>query len=132
MATTTETPLQVKQLMPSFTVDDLQKSITFFERLGFGIDERWEDNGVLLGAMLRAGDVTIGLNQDDWKKGRERQKGVGIRFYLNTSQDIDQLAASAKKAGLSLDSDPHDMEWGGRAFDVTDPSGFKLTIASRM
>ena len=131
MATTTETPLQVKQLMPSFTVDDLQKSITFFERLGFGIDERWEDNGVLLGAMLRAGDVTIGLNQDDWKKGRERQKGVGIRFYLNTSQDIDQLAARAKKAGLSLDSDPHDMEWGGRAFDVTDPSGFKLTIASR-
>jgi len=132
MATTTETPLQVKQLMPSFTVDDLQKSITFFERLGFGIDERWEDNGVLLGAMLRAGDVTIGLNQDDWKKGRERQKGVGIRFYLNTPQDIDQLAAHAKKAGLSLDSDPHDMEWGGRAFDVTDPSGFKLTIASRM
>lgn len=131
MATTTETPLQVKQLMPSFTVDDLQKSLTFFERLGFGIDERWEDNGVLLGAMLRAGDVTIGLNQDDWKKGRERQKGVGIRFYLNTSQDIDQLAARAKKAGLSLDSDPHDMEWGGRAFDVTDPSGFKLTIASR-
>jgi uncharacterized glyoxalase superfamily protein PhnB len=131
MATTTETPLQVKQLMPSFTVDDLQKSITFFERLGFGVDERWEEGGTLLGATLRAGEVRIGLSQDDWKKGRERQKGVGLRLYLNTSQDIDQLAARAKKAGVSLDSEPHDLDWGGRAFDVTEPSGFKLTISSQ-
>jgi len=131
MATTTETPLQVKQLMPSLTVDDLQKSVTFFERLGFGVDERWEEGGSLLGVMLRAGEVRLGLNQDDWKKGRERQKGVGLRLYLNTPQDIDQLAARAKKAGISLDSEPHDMDWGGRAFDVTEPSGFKLTISSQ-
>jgi uncharacterized glyoxalase superfamily protein PhnB len=131
MATTTETPLQVKQLMPSLTVDNLQKALTFFEQLGFQIDERWEDGGVLLGATLRAGDVSIGLNQDDWKKGRERQKGVGLRLYLSTPQDIDQIAARAKKAGLSLDSEPHDTEWG-RAFDVTEPSGFKLTISSPM
>ena len=78
-----------------------------------------------------AGEVRIGLSQDDWKKGRERQKGVGLRLYLNTSQDIDQLAARAKKAGVSLDSEPHDLDWGGRAFDVTDPSGFKLTISSQ-
>jgi len=132
MATTTETPLQVKQLMPSLTVDNLQKTLTFFEQLGFEIDERWEDSGVLLGATLRAGDVSIGLSQDDWKKGRDRQKGVGLRFYLSTPQDIDQIAARAKKAGISLDSDPHDTEWGSRAFDVTEPSGFKLTISSQL
>ena len=131
MATTTETPLQVKQLMPSLTVDDLQKSLKFFEHLGFGVDERWEDGGVLLGVMLRAGETTIGLSQDDWKKGRDRQKGVGLRLYLNTAQDIDQLAARAKKAGLTV-SEPHDTDWGGRAFDVTEPSGFKLTISSQM
>ena len=132
MATTTETPLQVKQLMPSLTVDDLQKSLAFFEQLGFGVDERWEDGGVLRGATLRAGETRIGLSQDDWKKGRDRQKGVGLRLYLSTPQDIDQLAARAKKAGLTVDSEPHDTEWGGRVFDVTEPSGFKLTISSRM
>jgi uncharacterized glyoxalase superfamily protein PhnB len=131
MATTTETPLQVKQLMPSFTVDDLQKSITFFEQLGFGVDERWEEGGILLGAMLRAGEATIGLSQDDWKKGRDRQKGVGLRLYLNTPQDIDQIAVRAKKAGISLESEPHDTDWGGRAFDVMEPSGFRLTISSQ-
>jgi uncharacterized glyoxalase superfamily protein PhnB len=132
MATTTETPLQVKQLMPSLTVDNLQETLTFFEQLGFQIDERWEDGGVLLGATLRAGDVSIGLSQDDWEKGRDRQKGVGLRFYLSTPQDIDQIAARAKKAGISLDLEPHDTEWGSRAFDVTEPSGFKLTISSKL
>jgi uncharacterized glyoxalase superfamily protein PhnB len=130
MATTTESALQVKELMPSLTVNDLQKSITFFEGLGFAIDERWEDNGALVGVTLRAGETEIGLNQDDWKKGRDRQKGVGMRLYMTTSQNIDQLAERARQAGITLDSPPHDTEWG-RAFDVTEPSGFRLTLSSR-
>ena len=130
MATTTETPLQVKQLMPSFTVDNLQKSIAFFESLGFAVDERWEDGGVLRGVTLRAGEFELGLSQDDWKKGRDRQKGIGVRFYMSTTQDIDQIATRAKQAGITLDSEPHQTDWGSRAFDVTEPSGFMLTIAS--
>jgi uncharacterized glyoxalase superfamily protein PhnB len=132
MATTTETALQVKEISTSFTVNDLQKSLSFFEALGFAVDERWEDKGVLLGVMLRAGEARIGLNQDDWKKGRDRQKGVGMRLFLSTTQDIDQLAARVKKAGVPLDSEVHDTEWGSRAFEVTEPSGFKVTILSHM
>jgi uncharacterized glyoxalase superfamily protein PhnB len=130
MATTTETPLQVKTVSPSLTVNDLQKSITFFEGLGFAVDERWEDKGVLLGVMMRAGAAELGLNQDDGKKGRDRLKGVGMRLYLSTTQDLDQLAKRAKQAGIALDSEPHKTEWGSQAFDVTEPSGFKLTIGS--
>jgi uncharacterized glyoxalase superfamily protein PhnB len=117
--------------MPNFTVNDLQKSISFFETLGFAVDERWEEKGVLLGAMLRAGEARLGISQDDWKKGRNREKGVGTRLFLTTPQDIDQLAARVKKAGISLDQEPHDTDWGSRAFEVTEPSGFKLTISSR-
>ncbi len=131
MATTTETALQVKETLPNYTVNDLQKSLAFFEALGFAVDERMEEKGVLLGVMLRAGDAHIGLSQDDWQKGRDRQKGVGTRLYLTTAQDIDQLAARVKKAGIRLDSEAHDTEWG-RAFDVTEPSGFKVTISSHM
>lgn len=131
MATSTETALQVKELLPNYTVNDLQKSLAFFEALGFAVDERMEEKGVLLGVMLRAGDAHIGLSQDDWQKGRDREKGVGTRLYLTTAQDIDQLAARVKKAGIRLDSEAHDTEWG-RAFDVTEPSGFKVTISSHM
>ena len=41
MATTTESALQVKELSPSLTVNDVPKSVTFFEALGFAVEERW-------------------------------------------------------------------------------------------
>lgn len=130
MATTTETALRAKQLSVGFTVNDLQESLRFYEGLGFGVEERWEEDGTLLGVMLRAGEARIGVNQDDWKKGRDRVKGVGMRMFIRTAQDIDPLAARAKAAGLSLDEEPHDTPWGTRAFGVTDPDGFKLTVSS--
>ena len=130
MATALDTRLQAKTISPILTVDDLQKSLRFFEGLGFGVEERWEEKGTLLGVMLRAGQTQIGLSQDDWKKGRDRRKGEGMRIYINTAQNVDQLAADAKKAGIALDADPHDTDMGSRAFEVTEPSGFKLTIGS--
>lgn len=131
MATTVDSPLQATGIMPSLTVDDVQQSVAFYEGLGFAVEERWEDNGVLLGVMLRAGAARLGLSQDDWKKGRDRQKGVGVRLYLESAQSIDELAARAKGAGVKLDTEPHDTSWGSRAFEATDPSGFKVTIASQ-
>jgi uncharacterized glyoxalase superfamily protein PhnB len=53
-----------------------------------------------------------------------------MRLFLSTTQDIDQIAARVKKAGIALDSEAHDTEWGSRAFEVTEPSGFKVTISS--
>ena len=129
MATTHEA-LQFTGIIPSLTVDDLQKSIAFYEALGFAIDERWEDNGTLVGVMMRAGKTQIGLSQDDWKKGRDRKKGVGLRLALETTQNIDDIASRARSAGITLGKEPHDTEWKSRAFEVTDPSGFILTVFS--
>ena len=128
MKTTVQSTLQATSIVPSFTANDLQQSIRFYEGLGFGIEERWEDKGVLAGVMLRAGNSRIGLSQDDWKQGRDRVKGVGMRIGIETAQNIDDLAASAKSAGINLHSEPHDTPWGGRAFEATDPDGFRLTI----
>ena len=130
--TTTAPALQAKTIMPTLTVNDLQASIKFFEGLGFGAGQRWEQDGKLLGVTMKGGDVEIGLSQDDWKMGRDRKKGLGIRFYISTAQNIDEIAARAKQNGVALDKDAHDTEWGARAFDVTEPTGFKITIASKL
>ena len=130
MATATKT-LQGTGVMPSLTVNDLQRSLDFFSALGFEIEDRWEDKGVLIGAMLKAGSARLGLSQDDFKKGRDRVKGVGMRLYIEAADNIDEVAARAKGAGVTLQREPHDTEWGSRAFEVTEPSGFVLTIASR-
>jgi predicted lactoylglutathione lyase len=128
---TTQDVTKISAFVPSLTVDDLQKSISFYEALGFAIDERWEDKGTLLGVMMRSGKTEIGLNQDDWKKGRDRQKGIGVRLSISaTPGSVDEIAKRAKGAGVALKSDPHDTEWKSRAFEVVDPSGFLLTIYS--
>ena len=35
-----------------------------------------------------------------------------------------------KAAGFSLDMEPFDTQWKTRQFELTDPSGFKLTVSS--
>jgi uncharacterized glyoxalase superfamily protein PhnB len=54
-----------------------------------------------------------------------------MRVFVETAQDVDSLAARAKTAGIALDKESHDTPWGTRAFDVTEPSGFALTISSQ-
>ena len=129
MATTQEA-VQIGAFVPTLTVDDLPKSIAFYEALGFAIDERWEENGTLLGVMLRAGRTRLGLNQDDWQKGRDRKKGIGVRLSISTPGSVDEIAKRAKNAGITLKSEPHDTEWQSRAFELSDPSGFLLTVFS--
>jgi uncharacterized glyoxalase superfamily protein PhnB len=122
--------LNAKSLMPSLTVDDLERSISFFNGLGFEVEDRWEHDGKLLGVMLKGGALRLGLSQDDFKKGRDRVKGVGMRLYIEADDNIDEVAARAKSAGVTLAGEPADTEWGTRAFDVKEPSGFLITISS--
>ena len=130
MVATSQHAVQIDAFIPTLTVDDLQKSIAFYEALGFAIEERWEEKGTLLGVMLRAGTARIGLNQDDWQKGRDREKGIGVRLSIKASGSVDEIAKRAKNAGITLKSEPRDTEWKSRAFEVTDPSGFMLTVYS--
>ena len=122
---------RISAIVPTLTVDDLQKSIAFYEAMGFAIEDRWEDKGTLLGVMMRTGQVQLGLNQDDWKKGRDRSKGIGVRLsFATTADNVDEIARRAKQAGITLKSEPRDTEWDSRAFEVVDPSGFLLTVFS--
>ncbi len=118
-------------LAPNFTVNDLPGSIRFYtEGLGFEIHEKHEADGELRFVMLKSGSTHLGLGQDDFAKGSDRSKGVGFRVWITTSQDLHALATRAKAAGITLDSEPEELPWGGMAFSVTDPDGFKLSIAA--
>jgi uncharacterized glyoxalase superfamily protein PhnB len=122
--------LKARGLMPTLTVNDLKKSIELYKGLGFMVTDEMKENGELRGVTLEAGGVHLGLSQDDFAKGRNRTKGVGMRFYLETDQDVTALARQAKAAGVTLDSEPAKLPWGPMGFTVTDHDGFKLTIAN--
>lgn len=127
------TSLQARGMMPSLTVNDIEKSIKFYrDGLGFAVKEEWKDDGKLMGVMLDAGGAVLGISQDDFAKGRDRVKGVGLRLHLETTQDVNALAEQAKSHGIRLADGPGQLPWGSTGFTVTDPDGFKLTIENPM
>src|SRR5213596_3216582 len=96
--------LRLRKLTPGFTATDLQRSIAFYrDVLGFVIGDEWRENGTLAGCEIHAGSVTFMLGQDDFKKGRDREKGLGTRVWCHTAQDLDKLAAEVKARGGNLD-----------------------------
>ncbi len=121
--------LRLREITPTFTASDLQRSIAFYrDVLGFVVGEEWRENGALQGCEMRAGAITFYLTQDDFKKGRDRQKGIGSRLRCTTAQDLDRFAGEVKARGGVLDQEPMEMPWGERQFMITDPDGFKLTF----
>ena len=123
--------LALRSASPSFTVNDLSRSLAFYrDVLGFGVEEEWKDDGKVTGVSLKAGDVSFMIGQDDWKKGRDRKKGEGFRIFCLTQKNVDALADRIVARGGRLDSGPTDQPWGVRDISLTDPDGFKITIAA--
>jgi uncharacterized glyoxalase superfamily protein PhnB len=122
--------LRLRVSNPGFTVNDIVKSVAWYQDvLGCLVVDRWEREGKLMGATLRAGSVDFYLGQDDWRKGRDRKKGEGFRLYCVTAQDIEALASTIKARGGALLHAPQTEPWGERDFAVADPDGFKITIS---
>lgn len=124
--------LNAKSIMPSITVNDVEVSRRFYvDGLGFTLKDEWKDDaGKVNGLMLSAGSDAHGLGvaQDDFKKGRDRAKGIGTRIWIETDQDIEALGKQIKAAGFALESEPGPLPWGPIGFMVSDPDGYKLTI----
>ena len=120
---------QIASLAPTLTVNALTQSLAWYcDVLGFVIGQKWERDGALVGAELKAGKTTVYVSQEDGKMG-ELIKGQGVRLYWYTNQNIDQIANGIKARGGTLASEPKD-EWGVRSFNLEDPTGYKITIST--
>lgn len=115
-------------VLPSITANDVAASIAWYrDVLGFSVVQEWKAKDQVTGAEMKSGAVTFYINQDDWKQGRDRAKGQGLRLFVTTGPDIDGYAQAIRARGGVLAGDPT-SEWGVRAFAITDPDGFKLTF----
>ena len=131
--TTTTTALNATTMGCSLTCKNIDASIRWYrEVLGFVVDQTFEVNGKLGGAIISAGDIRIVLNQDDGKLGWDRIKGQGLYLQLNvaTGADVDSAAARIKAAGGTLLDEPADRPWGARMFQFKDLDGFKLGVST--
>ena len=122
-------PFEAQALEVALTVRDLTHSREWYEgALGFVVDRVHEREGKILGVALRAGRIRILLTPDDGTKG-ERVKGEGFSIAFTTTQNIDAIAAQAKAAGATFDTEVSEMK-GTRFFRLRDPDGFKLVVTA--
>ena len=113
---------------PGLTVADIEASVAWYrDVLGFVVNERWESRGKLEAVEMRSGYVSFFLAQDNWKKGRRRRKGQGVRIYCSTDRDVDLYAEQVQAEGNTLTQLPT-TEMGMRSFSVDDPDGYQITI----
>lgn len=117
------------KVFPTITANDLKASREFYEKaLGFEVVEKWEHEGQVMGLQMRAGGVDLYLSQDDFAKGKEREKGVGMRFFL-VCDNVDAAAQRVAQSSFEFTQPLADQDWGSRDFVVTDPDGFVISVS---
>jgi len=131
--TTTPTALNATSLGASITCKDIDASLHFYrDGIGFGVEQTFEREGKLVGAVVVSGGVRLVLNQDDGKLGWERIKGQGFFLQINVASaaDVDGAADRIKATGHALLNEPADRPWGVRMFQFLDLDGFKLGVST--
>jgi catechol 2,3-dioxygenase-like lactoylglutathione lyase family enzyme len=113
---------------PEFFVRDIERSIAFYERLGFTVVRQEPDFAVI---ALRE-DVHV-LLAAEAQTSRERwnvsPRGVGLNIRIMVD-DVDAVYQRAKAAGAPISQEIADRDYGLRDFIVADPDGFMLRFAS--
>jgi uncharacterized glyoxalase superfamily protein PhnB len=131
--TVDQTSLMATDLGASLTVASVAGSRDWYrDVLGFTVDREFERDGSLFAVSMRAGAARVLLTQDNGAKGEGRTKGEGFSLQFTTQGvgAVDAVAARAKAAGATLDTEPTDA-WGQRVFRLRDPDGFRLVISSQ-
>jgi uncharacterized glyoxalase superfamily protein PhnB len=117
----------------SITCKDLEASLKWYsEVVGFTIEQRYEHEGKVVGAVISSGQLRAVLNQDNGKLGWDRIKGQGLSLQINVASkaDVDAAADRLKAAGSTLLNEPEDRPWGVRMFQFHDLDGFKVGIST--
>jgi ketosteroid isomerase-like protein/catechol 2,3-dioxygenase-like lactoylglutathione lyase family enzyme len=117
---------RVTGLIPFTRVADVERSIAFYERLGFEVTDRFPADAPRLGwAALESGEARVMFERTDRPPDPRAQ---GVLFYLY-ARDLfglrERLVRDGVAAGEIVDGSP-----GPRAeMEVVDPDGYVLMIA---
>jgi hypothetical protein len=116
---------RVRNLIPFVHVTDVQRSIAFYERLGFGVKDTYEHDGQLDWAAIESHDAQLMLARASHLIERDKQ---AVLFYLY-ADDLaslrQQLLANAVPVGEIRDGSPGPA----REMGLADPDGWCLMVA---
>jgi catechol 2,3-dioxygenase-like lactoylglutathione lyase family enzyme len=126
--TTTWLRPRVTSFAPQFLVDDLERSIEYYKRLGFTFGEPWEGFyaiGRLDGLELLLQEAP--KNQDERRYRRENE-------HLDAAAGVDGIDAYFRQCvanGATILKPLTATAWGTQDFYVEDPDGYIISFGGR-
>jgi predicted enzyme related to lactoylglutathione lyase len=114
----------VSDLVPFAHVTDVDRSVAFYERLGFEMRDDLVE-GRRIWAFLERGDARLMVAEADGAFDPDAQ---GIIFYLYT-RDLDTLRARLTAGGVVTPEITTGGPGPDRQLEVTDPDGYVLMVA---
>ena len=127
MTTTAKQP-RVTSFAPQFLVDDLRRSIAYYEKLGFTFGEPWDGFyaiGHLDGLEVHLKEAP--KNQDDRRYRRDHE-------HLDAAAGVDGIEAffnSCVANGVTILKPLAPTEWGTKDFYIEDPDGYIICFGGR-
>ena len=114
-------------------VANVERSLAFYEALGFRVERRWED-WIRLdrdGAdLVLFGDGYVRSHEHYFTPHIDRApRGIGVEIVIEVD-DVDDVLALATAAGLNIVKPMQDRPWKARDFRLADPDGYFLRFTS--
>ena len=126
--TTINTKPRVTSLAPQLLVDDLARSMTYYEKLGFTFSEPWEGFyaiGQLDGLELHLKEAPKNDDERQYRRANE---------HLDAAAGVDGIEAfyaQCKANGVTIIKPLAETPWGTKDFYVEDPDGNVLCFGGR-
>jgi catechol 2,3-dioxygenase-like lactoylglutathione lyase family enzyme len=119
---------RVTSFAPQFLVDDLERSMEYYKKLGFAFGEPWDGFyaiGYLDGLELHLKEAP--KNDDDRRYRREHE-------HLDAAAGVDGIEAFYNQCvanGVTIITPLTQTAWGARDFYITDPDGYIICFGGR-
>jgi catechol 2,3-dioxygenase-like lactoylglutathione lyase family enzyme len=126
--TTTDTKPRLTSFAPQFLVDDLARSIAYYQRLGFTFGEPWH------------GFYAIGKRDGFELHLKEAAKSVAERHHRREHEHLDAAAgvedieafyAQSVAKGATILKPLAATAWGTKDFYIEDPDGYIIAFGGR-
>jgi catechol 2,3-dioxygenase-like lactoylglutathione lyase family enzyme len=123
--TTTKTKPRLTSLAPQFLVDNLARSIAYYERLGFTFGEPW-------GGFYAIGQLDgLELHLKKAPKNAEERLHRRANDHLDAAAGVDGIEAFydlCRACGATIIKPLATTPWGTRDFYIEDPDGYILSF----
>jgi catechol 2,3-dioxygenase-like lactoylglutathione lyase family enzyme len=123
--TDTTTKPRLTSFAPQFLVDDLARSIEYYERIGFEFGEPWEGFyaiGRMNGLEVHLKEAPKHEPHRAWRRENE---------HLDAAAGVDGIEAFYTRCsanGVSIIKPLEATEWGTKDFYVEDPDGYIVSF----